>query len=83
MRKLQQRAYEIYVHSGFRPGQCEQNWIQAERELLQRYLAQLDGHQRRSSSPEAKPDSGSEEPQDLGSSHLHLSYAEPEPANVA
>ena len=28
------RAYDIYVASGSRPGQCLQNWLQAERELL-------------------------------------------------
>lgn len=27
------RAYAIYVSSGCLPGRCEQNWLQAEREL--------------------------------------------------
>jgi hypothetical protein len=27
------RAFEIYMRSGCRPGQDEQNWLQAEKEL--------------------------------------------------
>ena len=30
---IAKRAYEIYVKNGCQPGQCEENWIQAEQEL--------------------------------------------------
>jgi hypothetical protein len=30
---IAKRAYEIYVEKGCQPGQCEQNWKQAEQEL--------------------------------------------------
>jgi hypothetical protein len=32
--QISRRAYEIYVRNGCREGQTEQNWLQAERELL-------------------------------------------------
>lgn len=32
--QISQRAYEIYVRNGCREEQTEQNWLQAERELL-------------------------------------------------
>lgn len=31
--EIARRAYEIYIHKGRRPGQCEKNWLQAEQEL--------------------------------------------------
>ena len=31
--QIANRAHEIYVRSGCKHGQCEQNWHQAEREL--------------------------------------------------
>ena len=30
---IAKRAYEIYLQKGCQPGQCEQNWKQAEQEL--------------------------------------------------
>ena len=30
---IARRAYEIYVRKGFRQGQCEQNWLEAEQEM--------------------------------------------------
>jgi hypothetical protein len=30
---IAKRAFAIYVEKGCQPGQCEQNWIQAEQEL--------------------------------------------------
>lgn len=31
--EIAKRAYEIYLQKGRRPGDCEQNWRQAEQEL--------------------------------------------------
>lgn len=31
--EIARRAYEIYVMKGRPPGQCMQNWLQAEKEL--------------------------------------------------
>jgi hypothetical protein len=31
--EIAKRAYEIYLQKGCQPGQCEQNWKQAELEL--------------------------------------------------
>ena len=31
---IARRAYEIYLRNGRRPGRDEQNWLDAERELL-------------------------------------------------
>jgi len=33
------RAYDLYVAGGRQPGQCERNWLQAERELIGEALA--------------------------------------------
>lgn len=33
---IAQRAYDIYVANDCRPGQCQQNWLQAEQDLHQR-----------------------------------------------
>jgi hypothetical protein len=30
---IAKRAYDIYVQKGRQPGQCKQNWLQAERDL--------------------------------------------------
>jgi hypothetical protein len=32
---IAKRAYEIYIEKGCLPGQCEQNWKQAEQELME------------------------------------------------
>lgn len=32
---IAERAYILYLRSGRQPGRCEQNWLQAERELAQ------------------------------------------------
>lgn len=34
--EIAQRAYEIYVESGYEEGQSVQNWLQAEQELANR-----------------------------------------------
>ena len=33
--EIQARAYEIYERNGRQDGRCEQNWLQAEQELLE------------------------------------------------
>jgi hypothetical protein len=33
---ISRRAYEIYVENGYKEGQSEQNWLQAEQELKNR-----------------------------------------------
>jgi hypothetical protein len=30
---IAKRAYDIYMKSGHKDGQCKQNWLQAEHEL--------------------------------------------------
>ena len=30
---IAQRAYDLYAESGYRQGQCKQNWQQAEKDL--------------------------------------------------
>ncbi len=35
--EIELRAYEIYVEHGSAPGQDVEDWLQAERELLERY----------------------------------------------
>ena len=32
---IAQRAYDIYVQNGYRQGQCNKNWLQAEKDLRQ------------------------------------------------
>ncbi len=32
---VERRAFEIYQASGSQPGRCDENWFQAERELMQ------------------------------------------------
>jgi hypothetical protein len=32
--KIRERAYELWVESGYRNGDAEQNWLAAEREIL-------------------------------------------------
>jgi DUF2934 family protein len=32
--KIRERAYELYEHRGCEPGQDEQDWFRAEREIL-------------------------------------------------
>jgi len=32
--KIRERAYELWVESGYRNGDAEQNWLTAEREIL-------------------------------------------------
>ena len=32
--KIRERAYELWVQSGYRNGDAEQNWLAAEREIL-------------------------------------------------
>jgi hypothetical protein len=31
--QIAERAYSIYLHTGSKPGHCQQNWHQAEKEL--------------------------------------------------
>ncbi|MGA8222564.1 MAG: DUF2934 domain-containing protein [Candidatus Acidiferrales bacterium] len=35
--EIEQRAYEIYIESGYAEGSEMENWIQAERELQEKY----------------------------------------------
>jgi hypothetical protein len=35
--EIELRAYEIYVEHGSAPGQDVEDWLQAERELLEKY----------------------------------------------
>jgi hypothetical protein len=35
--EIEQRAYEIYVESGYAEGSEMENWLQAERELDEKY----------------------------------------------
>ena len=37
---IAKRAYEIYVDKGRQQGQCEQDWLQAEGDLLARGVAE-------------------------------------------
>jgi hypothetical protein len=34
--RIRQRAYELYVESGYRDGRAEEDWFEAERELQQK-----------------------------------------------
>ena len=38
---IAKRAYEIYIEKGCQPGQCEQNWEQAERELKKLFFQKV------------------------------------------
>lgn len=35
--EIEQRAYEIYTESGYAEGNDSENWLQAERELQEKY----------------------------------------------
>ena len=37
---IAKRAYEVYLDKGRQQGQCEQNWLQAEKDLLTRGVAE-------------------------------------------
>ncbi len=38
--EIARRAYKIYDSSGHHPGRCEQNWLQAERELREQVMTE-------------------------------------------
>jgi hypothetical protein len=67
------RAYDIYVRSGSQAGHCQENWLQAERELVNESIAKHNEEQEKGGIEEETE--FQDEAEELGSSHLHLTYA--------
>ena len=71
--QIARRAYDIYaVRHGSQPGHCQENWLQAERELLNESIAK---HNQPSGSDTIEMDDDAQDDSNgMGSSHLHLAY---------